>query len=175
MQESEHPGFASLVLIVARYGFGTKNTVRVEVCCETCLQDVFPYWGSTDQIRPEYGLEKLAGLLNAKIRSTIGRIIRENFSSETVSCFYASTLQTLHKRDACTPSARGLLAIISSLPINFNQHFHSIYGACTVTCLLSWSTAAAQTYASYMLHPESKVSYTSPEISSAAHQATSLL
>ena len=79
----------SLGCIVARYSFGTKNTVGVEVSCETCLQELFPYWGSTDQIRPEHGLKKLAGLLSAKIRSTVGRIIREIFWSETVSCFYA--------------------------------------------------------------------------------------
>ena len=37
---------------------------------------------------PEYGLKTLAGLLSAKIRSTVGLTIRRNFSSETVSCFY---------------------------------------------------------------------------------------
>lgn len=31
--------------IEARYGFDTKSTDDIELCCETASQDLNPYWG----------------------------------------------------------------------------------------------------------------------------------
>jgi len=53
-----------------------KHTVAVELCCETAVQDLNPWWGSTCRTRPKHVLEIAKELFFAILRTTFGRIVR---------------------------------------------------------------------------------------------------
>ena len=66
-------GVQTPVIIVARYGLNTSNTISVELCCETSLQDLSPYLGSTGRMRSTYAFKILEKLLVSNTRTTVGR------------------------------------------------------------------------------------------------------
>ena len=82
-------GVQTPVMIVARYGLDTSNTISVELCRETSLQDLSPHLGSTGRMRPTYAFKLFEKLLISNTRTPVGSIIRPKFQQMTKSCYYA--------------------------------------------------------------------------------------
>ena len=75
-------------IMVARYAVDTNDTISIELCHETSLQDLSPYLGSTGRMRPKYASEILEKLLVSNIRTTVGHIIWPEVQQMTASCYY---------------------------------------------------------------------------------------